>query len=250
MFSVGAEPFNSRDRQLYGGWTLSDTNGIQNPVAKMWAQKKYLEMLSKYGPSPGHRRVGTAGLYHYRQIAKANPGLKKALAKFGRKMTSQAVPPMLMQGTRDAMMNTFRNLSLSDVMNGSTPAQASLGMLNKGPYNFPHGTDDFFFSRFLPSEYTTAAARREALKQAYPNGPHPYSMADIAGTEISDNDARSWLAEYAGRPRAFAAPSFNIPNMVFQGAPGAPVFNGAPGFAAPVQVKMEDNPIYPNPNAF
>ena len=49
MFSVGARPFNSRSRQLYGGWTLAQAGN------NMWGKKKFYEMAAKYAPDPEDR---------------------------------------------------------------------------------------------------------------------------------------------------------------------------------------------------
>lgn len=74
MFSVGASPFNSRARQLYGGWTQDQARG------NLWGMYKANSMQARYGAPGKATDDAKAWMKEWRQAAKLNPkGTRAAL---------------------------------------------------------------------------------------------------------------------------------------------------------------------------
>ena len=78
MFSVGATPFNSKARQLYGGWTAAMAGD------NLWGLYKANSMRARYGPTEGDGAAETAAakewMKNWRRASKRNPaGTRAAL---------------------------------------------------------------------------------------------------------------------------------------------------------------------------
>lgn len=74
MFSVGATPFNSRARQIYGGWTAAEAGD------NLWAQYKANSMQARYGPAGAATDAAKEWMKNWRRASKRNPaGTRAAL---------------------------------------------------------------------------------------------------------------------------------------------------------------------------
>lgn len=78
MFSVGATPFNSRARQIYGGWTAAQAGD------NLWGLYKANSMQARYGPTEGPGAAATEAakewMKNWRRASKRNPaGTRAAL---------------------------------------------------------------------------------------------------------------------------------------------------------------------------
>lgn len=102
MFSVKAAPFNSRARQLYGGWTLAQAGG--NP----WLEKVYHEMAGKYAPD-AIKRQSRQWLRQHKANVRANPALRDQIYRAGLPYWRDAIRPPLVQQAKDAIWNEFLN---------------------------------------------------------------------------------------------------------------------------------------------
>lgn len=74
MFSVGARPFNSGARQLYGGWTAAQAGN------NLWGLYKAHSMQARYGAPGPATDAAKAWMKNWRKAAKENPrGTRAAL---------------------------------------------------------------------------------------------------------------------------------------------------------------------------
>lgn len=74
MFSVGATPFNSKARQLYGGWTIAGAGD------NLWAQYKANSMQARYGPPGAVTEAAKEWMKNWRRASRQNPaGTRAAL---------------------------------------------------------------------------------------------------------------------------------------------------------------------------
>lgn len=126
MFSVGASPFNSPSRQIYGGWTL----GAANQANNLWAKKEYYRMTSKYAPDPDARKDANKWLKMYRAAIKINPELKKNVRRQGIGYWDKAIYPPLTDAQKRLLYRQFLDIPLSEDVN----AQILSRLYRKGPY--------------------------------------------------------------------------------------------------------------------
>lgn len=124
MFSVGARPFNSRPRQIYGGWTLEGAGD------NMWAKKQFYEMSAKYNPDAEARADARTWLRMYKERAKGNKAFQKMVREAGKPYWSKAVMPALPKEQRDALWESFRTLPLSEAV----PFQVTSKLLRSAPH--------------------------------------------------------------------------------------------------------------------
>lgn len=157
MFSVGASPFNSRSRQLYGGWTLDEAG--RDP----WAMRQWYLMSSKYNPDENERKTARAWLRAYRELPL---GTRKAFTKEGRKYWNLAIKPGLSAEQKQAIWDLWQATPLSD-SNPTTQFVSSL--LRHAPF---------------PSTRSL---------NMYPNLTAPLSIKTDA---IPDLDAATWPTQY------------------------------------------------------
>lgn len=147
MFSVGATPFNSRSRQLYGGWTLEDANAQTDRAVRYWAKKKYYEMASKFAPSPGARRAAKA--YHTFLTDKINsdPRLASRVRKIGKAASKNAIRPGMTDQQRGSIFNFFRREVDLGKMN-EPGMQQLLSVTGRAPFiqkaNFPAALRNYY----------------------------------------------------------------------------------------------------------
>lgn len=147
MFSVGATPYNSRSRQLYGGWTLEDASAAQSPAMRAWAKKKYYEMAAKFGPTPGARRAAKAYHTMYTDEINANPALSRQVMKIGRLMGKNAVRPAMTDAQRASIFNFFRgNVKLDQMY--EPEMQQMFSAVQRAPFlqedNFPQNLRAYY----------------------------------------------------------------------------------------------------------
>lgn len=108
MFSVSAEPFNSRKRQLYGGWTLADAGN------NIWAQKQFHEMARKYSTDEAERKAAGQFLSWWRKASKADKTLRKRLRAAGKPFWKDAISPPLTPAQKKWIWDNFKsNVPLS-----------------------------------------------------------------------------------------------------------------------------------------
>lgn len=104
MFSVGATPFNSKSRQLYGGWTLQEAG--QNP----WALRQWHEMSAKYNASPNARRASRDWLKAYRALPLAT---RKIVNSSGRPYWNKALKRALTDAQKAQIWDEWQTIPLS-----------------------------------------------------------------------------------------------------------------------------------------
>lgn len=104
MFSVGATPFNSKSRQLYGGWTLQEAG--QNP----WALRQWHEMSAKYNASPNARRASREWLKAYRALPLPT---RKLVNSTGRPYWNKALKRALTDAQKAQIWDEWQTIPLS-----------------------------------------------------------------------------------------------------------------------------------------
>lgn len=124
MFSVGASPFNSPSRQIYGGWTLADAGD------NLWAKKEYYRMTSKYSRDAQARKQANKWLKMYRAAIRTDPGLKKRTRDAGLPFWESAIYPKMNDDQKARLYDAFINAPLSTDKN----AQMWSRVLRKSPY--------------------------------------------------------------------------------------------------------------------
>lgn len=72
MFSVGASPYNSQARQLYGGWTVGQAGN------SLWGQYKANSMQARYGAPGAATTAAKAWMKDWRRASKLNPAATRA----------------------------------------------------------------------------------------------------------------------------------------------------------------------------
>ena len=124
MFSVGASPYNSRARQLYGGWTLADVGN------NMWGKKQYYEMSAKYNPDPDERANARTWLRMYKERAKGDKAYQKTIRAAGKPYWSKAIYPPLTSKQKEDIWNAFTAVPFST----SLGDQVTSRLIRKSPY--------------------------------------------------------------------------------------------------------------------
>ena len=125
MFSVGARPFNSRSRQLYGGWTLAQAGN------NMWGKKEFYEMAAKYAPDAEDRADARTWLNLYKRRAKNDPAFRKMVRDAGKPYWKGAVSPALTAEQSRMMWELFRD---QVPFNTSKNAQVLSKMIRGAPF--------------------------------------------------------------------------------------------------------------------
>lgn len=124
MFSVGARPFNSRARQIYGGWTLNQAGD------NLWAKKQYYEMAAKYNPNADARADARTWLRMYKERAKGDKAYQKMVREAGKPYWDKAVMPALTDDQKAALWDSFEKMPLST----SPIWQVQSRLLRKAPH--------------------------------------------------------------------------------------------------------------------
>lgn len=169
MFTTGASPFNSKARQLYGGWTIGEAQAANN----IWALRKAAAMEAKYGSDPQQVLEARRWLRNYNETRKANPsGMRLAMNRARRALGLGVVRKApLSPAQKKAILEYWRGIKLSD----KSPAASlrrkyisgvpypPLGYLVENPlFQFPiqdvEGLDD---SKLTVNELMTDPAWRE-----------------------------------------------------------------------------------------
>lgn len=209
MFSVGAEPFNSRSRQLYGGWALDEAQAIQDPMDRLWAEKKYFQIAGKLAPNAAMRRLANIIHQNYVDRIKADPALKDAFRKVGRRKSRLARAPMLDDDDRVPLWNDF-------VTNMRVPgdkdavAQRKFAIANRGPMRYLEGT--WMGTPFPAKAWQTAGLQREIIKARPPiTDEMVQAAAPALGVNYDDVSGlvRAWnakMSELKNKPRVKAEP--------------------------------------------
>lgn len=112
MFSVSASPFNSKPRQLYGGWTVAEAKAAKN----LWALRKAMAMESKYGSNPADVLAARKWLRDYNETRKSNPaGMRLAMNQARRAAGLGVVRKRpLSQAQKKAILDYWRDIPLAD----------------------------------------------------------------------------------------------------------------------------------------
>lgn len=108
MFSVGAEPYNSPDSQLYGGWNLDQARG------NTWATKEYYRMIARLSADEEQKKAARKWLKMYKVAIRANPAIKIRTREQGKKYWSKAVLPQMTDVQKSALLSAFINTPLSE----------------------------------------------------------------------------------------------------------------------------------------
>ena len=81
MFSVSATPFNSKARQLYGGWTPQQAREARKPYEEKLAH----EIIAKIAPSGSDEQIASKRwLKMYKILARTHPELKAGMRQRSR----------------------------------------------------------------------------------------------------------------------------------------------------------------------
>lgn len=131
MFSVAARPFNSKARQLYGGWTPEEAAG------NLWGMRKAYDMIAKYGTDPGEVQEAKSWLKAYRKARKDNPVLIRQAMNATRKLAGlgRYYPKPLTKAQKDAILQYWQSIPFSDK---SPLASYRRALVSKAPYP-PYG---------------------------------------------------------------------------------------------------------------
>lgn len=149
MFSVGASPFNSRARQLYGGWTEiaapEDYRGNyqtlrawygQNPAA-WYRDSKWANMAIKYSPNRADlalakiiKKAGKDQMERWRADQDWREGYAAALASMRSPVSRRKLTPE----EKFRTWETFKGIPFE---NPSASSRAWLSLATKGPYTSP-----------------------------------------------------------------------------------------------------------------
>lgn len=174
MFSVGASPYNSLDRQLFGGWTTAGLNTADflQAAAQRMDDDRW-DAVDRLLPSAGaayqaakwaNLALKYAGDVNTRQKAKAireamkgfvrhkratDPDWKKAYATALAHVRSPYHKPSLSSQSRDQLWRMFERLPYAQITN---PGKLFLSMLGDAPYTgrprgpLPNSIEDMMVS--------------------------------------------------------------------------------------------------------
>ena len=110
MFSVGATPFNSRDRQIYGGWTPEQAGD------NLYALRKAYEMRAKYSTDPNIAVAAKNWMRSYRRLQKSMPGVMRAALNRSRKalgFQKYRIKPMTPE-QKQAILDAWELVDIND----------------------------------------------------------------------------------------------------------------------------------------
>lgn len=124
MFSVGASPFNSRSRQLYGGWALNDAGD------NVWGKKQFYTMSARYNPNGDERRAAREWLKAYKEAVRGNAARKRAVRRQGKPYWVDAILPAMSPQQKQAIWQAWLQTPFST----SKPNQIMSRMVRKAPY--------------------------------------------------------------------------------------------------------------------
>lgn len=184
MFSVGARPFNSRPRQLYGGWTIDQAGD------NLWAKKQFYEMSAKYNPDAEARADARTWLRMYKERAKGDKEYQKMVREAGKPYWSKAVMPALSDEQKRAIWNQFETMPLST----SPVWQVQSRLIRKAPH------PNWKFMRAFPSYGVPQVAADDEAKtwQDYSNTFYaPFRDVEDLGFNRRLAAARARRAKFA-----------------------------------------------------
>lgn len=116
MFSVSASPFNSKSRQLYGGWTPQEARAANRP----YEEKVAYEIISKYAPDGSAEKMNAKRwLKMYKMLARVTPEWRRGMRERSRAYALGKIP---MQDAQKAyVLREFLNgTPISDIPDKST----------------------------------------------------------------------------------------------------------------------------------
>lgn len=110
MFSVGATPFNSKARQIYGGWTPAQAAG------NLYAMRKAYEMQAKYSTDPTVAAEAKNWMRSYRLMRKRMPDAVKAALNRSRKALGfqRYLPKPLTKAQKDKILALWEAVDIND----------------------------------------------------------------------------------------------------------------------------------------
>lgn len=124
MFSVGASPFNSRSRQLYGGWAL---DGAGN---NLWGKKQFYTMSARYNPSEAERQRARDWLKAYREVVRNNPARKAAIRREGKPYWVDAILPAMTPAQKASIWQSWLQVPFTT----NKDSQIASRMARKAPF--------------------------------------------------------------------------------------------------------------------
>lgn len=122
MFSVGARPFNSTRRQLYGGWTAGAA------MNNLWALRAWNEMSAKYNPDAAEKLRSKEWLKAYRLLPK---DYRKGVSASGRPYWNKAIKPRLSDEAKAAIWHAWEAIPLTT---DDGLAQYRSNLFRRAPY--------------------------------------------------------------------------------------------------------------------
>lgn len=230
MFSVGATPFNSKARQLYGGWTVKEAQDANN----IWALRKAMAMESKYGTSAADVLAARKWLRDYNETRKSNPqGMRLAMNQARRALGLGVVRKRpLSKEQKEAILTYWRNISLADKSPLATYRRSlisrvpypSYGYLIQHPdFQFPRQDIDPTVTNYALSAdqmmadptmfFDTAAARKEFMKNHPEFKAMRFDKAALGPKHIID--PRVYLGNLATVQGAYDPDLRNLPAVTF-----------------------------------
>lgn len=124
MFSVGASPFNSPSRQLYGGWALNDAGD------NVWGKKQFYSMSARYNPDEGERLKAREWLKAYKEAVRDNPARKRAVRRQGKPYWVDAIYPAMTPAQKRSIWESWLQVPFAT----DKPSQIASRMVRKAPY--------------------------------------------------------------------------------------------------------------------
>lgn len=126
MFSVGASPFNSRARQLYGGWT------VQQAGNNLWGQKQAYQMMAKYSENEQDRKIARKWLKMYR-VAAQDPNFRARVREAGKPYWDKAIYPKMTPEQKRSIYALWNNTDFTQ----DVPTQLKSRVLRGAPFPGP-----------------------------------------------------------------------------------------------------------------
>lgn len=205
MFTTGASPFNSKARQLYGGWTIGEAQAANN----IWALRKAAAMEAKYGSDPQQVLEARRWLRNYNETRKANPsGMRLAMNRARRALGLGIVRKApLSPAQKKAILEYWRGIKLSDKSPAATLRRKYVSGVPYPPVGFLIENPNFMFpiqdveglgdSKLTVDEmftdptwrddfFPTAAARKEWMKNHAAYKPFRFDKTAFGPKKVFD----------------------------------------------------------------
>lgn len=190
MFSVSASPFNSRSRQLYGGWDpIATAADLQAPdafygdvaegPARYYRDRKWANLAVKYAPDEASYRTAKAILDATKNKLKQYRTVKAWKDAYAKVLKTRRLPyvkrPMT-SAMRDAIWKNFKQIGIDNVqpVTNEWLALASGGPYSKAP-NYPNLPDEIE-GMFETGEYVEPKEARRLRLENLPQDVGRYVL--------------------------------------------------------------------------